>query len=282
MPTNRTHLVDFSLTNECLRFFEEKNKNIGNLNSFKVVLIRVAGSACSAGAALSDTLIQLIVSIVKVVSGSIVSPVNLVSDKRLSENWDWSRAIKHLGQSLKHLTAIFIVPVITLRSGPAEARKFYFSKIVLQEKYDIQEALCIQQQKVIQDQRVQIAKLKKQVTERKPRMNADKPITPTKLVNGNENPKNSINKTEENPPPQPPEKTIPTPPNQIPPPPGMSRPVGGPPPPPPPPIKPATTYPNTGEPLKPGEPSKPQNVQPSFSLADILDGRKNLRKVNVC
>lgn len=279
MPSEPMKLVDISLTNECLHYFEEKDKNSGKLNSFLVV--RLGGSLCAAGTAVSDTLIQLAACIVKLTSGGIISPVNLFlvlfTDKRLSENWDWSMATEHLGQSLKHFTAIFIVPLSNLRSGPAETRRLYFSKQILQDHLKTKEALCTQQQKVIQDNETQIALLKNQLKALTNQVSAltnvkplDKPaqipVTPIKDV-----PKSQPVISKPNTPVKPKPPVVPVVP--------MLRNAGGPPPPPPkgpPPVsKPTVIVLPNGKTSALADNKANSGV---FSLEEILNARSNLKK----
>lgn len=163
-------LVNLSLTNSCLHYFEEKNKKCGNLYSFTVV--HIGGSVCAVGAATGDTFFQMILGIIKVANGCLEVICVLIANKRLNQNWDLSTATKHVGQSLKHFTAIFVIPLVNLRCNPAEARKLYFNDIILQEQYKAKEVSFIDQQKKVKEKETQLKETEKQLDTSNKKINA--------------------------------------------------------------------------------------------------------------
>lgn len=162
MTSSNEGLVNFSLTNNCLKLLETHNEKHGNF--FSLTVIHIGGSVATLITTLSDTVLQLAASVVKAVSGLFLSPINFVvapfTNWRVSNHWGWSMAANHFGQSGKYLLGVITVPLVTLFSTPKDARNMLCKELVVRDELLVVREGVIELQQKLDERTHQIYILK--------------------------------------------------------------------------------------------------------------------------
>lgn len=109
---------NFSLTNNLLYSVS---------NRYHTPFARINIALASSITACVDTTHHLISGVIKVATGIIATPHQLITGSDNLKNWTWKTANKHVSQALKHFMLIFVAPVTVLVS-PDNAHRTLFKQ----------------------------------------------------------------------------------------------------------------------------------------------------------
>lgn len=115
-----------SLTRNALFELSEHQKN--NFGPQGVTFGFRIGSAIVPSLASSlDTLHHLIACVIKIATGIIATPYELVTESGNLKNWTWMAANEHFSQTLKHFLLTFSLPFVTFIYLPATSLRTFFN-----------------------------------------------------------------------------------------------------------------------------------------------------------